>query len=96
MLDCPDHTAQAAGNPNAFWIVDQSGAIFAELGAAYLDGLNEHPEWNPDPNTPWDVVGLRPFVDPANGDGYTIVTRFPGNYGTYSFPRSRPYKPAGA
>lgn len=70
------------------WTVDETGAVFANDGAPYLGGLNNHPEWNTDSSTTdgdpanGHVVGIvfwKGDGSNAKGNGYAIGFRFDGS-----------------
>lgn len=60
------------------WSIDETGAVFAEDGAPYLGGLNNHPEYGANPTT-GHVVGItfwRGKNTNTSGNGYVIGFRF--------------------
>lgn len=75
------------------WGLRPDGSIYADGGAPYLGGLNNHPEWHAGAGTAnGQAVGIAPFGKGGEG-GYEIMTD-PGKGpkpDRYQFPRDGKY-----
>lgn len=75
------------------WGVEPNGAVYANDGAPYLGGLNNHPEWHtPAIGPAAGIVFWKGDGTDAAGNGYSIYVNTGSGFDLYRFPRSGAYR----